>query len=70
MEPIRDDIPAPLPNSRGHVATLRKLVQPGQSVLLPISRNYLGQAIRMAGLVGKYTARAEPGGMRIWRTKE
>ena len=66
--PIEHDVPLPKPRGKGYTAALRKLGV-GDSVLLPIGLNNAGNVANYAGLTGKYRARAEPGGCRIWRTK-
>lgn len=66
---IESNIPLPKPRGKGYTAALRKL-KVGDSVLLPIGLNNAGNVANYAGLTGKYRARGEPGGVRIWRTKE
>jgi len=62
--------PLPPLRKRGSTQALRDLHAVGSSVWLPIQMNAVGQAARYAGLNGKYTARVEGGGVRVWRIKD
>jgi hypothetical protein len=59
--------PLPKPRIRGATAQLRRdLKAPGDSTLLPIPMRGVGSATRLAGLTGRYTARKEGNGVRVW----
>lgn len=58
--------PLPKPRARGITAKLRTLVAPGDSVWVPIAMRGIGQAAAYAGLNGRYTARKEGEGVRVW----
>lgn len=59
--------PLPKPRARGLAAQLRRdLKHPGDDTWLPISMKGLGTATRHAGLTGRYTARKEGAGVRVW----
>jgi hypothetical protein len=62
--------PVPRLKRTGATRTLRELKEVGSSVWLPIPMNTVGQAAAYAGLTGKYTARSEEGGVRVWRIKD
>lgn len=66
---IEHDVPQPKPRGKGYTEALRKLGV-GDSVFLPIGLNNAGNVANYAGLTGKYRAQSQPGGVRIWRTKE
>ena len=60
-------IPLPKLRIRGATAQLRRdLLQPGDSTWLALPMRGLGSATRHAGLTGRYTARKEGDGVRVW----
>jgi hypothetical protein len=68
---VSDDLkPMPPARNRGATQSLRALREVGASVWLPIRMNAVGQAAEYAGMRGKYAARSEEGGVRVWRIKE
>ena len=71
MDEVRSDLPIPVARNRGITDSLRRLVSVGQSVVVHTTRASLPQAIRAAGLTGKYAARPQPDGtLRVWRIKD
>jgi hypothetical protein len=63
--------PLPKPRARGIAAQLRRdLKQPGDDTWLPIPSRRVGSAAKSAGLTGRYTARKEGEGVRVWLLPE
>ena len=65
---VERNIPIPPKGmQKGFTAALRKLKQPGQSVLLDRGWKGLYHLIYSVGLKGKVTCRQVSGGIRVWR---
>jgi hypothetical protein len=63
--------PLPKPRARGIAAQLRRdLKHPGDDTWLPIPMKGVGSATKRAGLTGRYTARKEGAGVRVWLLPE